>query len=292
MANILAKELKQSVLQAAFSGHLTERLPSDRNVSEYLKELRTKRLDYEKTYKDKKHKSLWEDGEYETNFDIPDEWEWAYVGDVFRHNAGKALNAKNTNGKKRKYITTSNVYSDHFELENLKEMYYTDDEADKCSVKKGDLIVLEGGDCVRTALWNLEESYCIQNHLHRLRPFGECDIRYFFYLLSFYKEAGYTKGKGIAIQGLSANALHNIVIPVCSPEEQARIVARVDELMAEIDEYEKIENQLVELKKNFPGDMKAAVLQAAMQGKLTEQLESDGFAFELLKTIKSKKEQS
>ena len=154
-------------------------------------------------------------------------------------------------------------------------MYYTDDEVEKCSVKKGDLLVLEGGDCGRTALWDLDESYCIQNHLHRLRLFGDGNIKYFFYLLSFYKDAGYTKGKGIAIQGLSANALHNIVIPIPSIEEQARIVARVDELMAKIDEYEKIEKKLTELQKAFPGNMKDAILQAAMQGKLTEQLESD-----------------
>ena len=59
-----------------------------------------------------------------------------------------------------------------------------------------------------------------------------------------------------------------MLIPNYSPDIPT-IVARVDELMAKIDEYEKLENELVELKKNFPGDMKAAVLQAAMQGKLT-----------------------
>ena len=232
--------MKDAILQAAFSGGLTERCNEDSSVDEYLNDCRDKRLEYEKKYKEKKHKSLWEAGDYETPFDIPDDWRWAYVGDIFRHNAGKALNAKDTAGTKRKYLTTSNVYTDHFELDNLREMYYTDDEVEKCSVQKGDLLVLEGGDCGRTALWDLDESYCIQNHLHRLRLFGEGNIKYFFYLLSFYKDAGYTKGKGIAIQGLSANALHHIVIPIPPVEEQARIVDKLDQLLPLCEQLEKM----------------------------------------------------
>lgn len=289
MAHVLAKDLREAVLQAAFEGKLTERSDSDSSVVDYLLVLQKRRMEYEKKYKDKKHKSLWESGDYETNFDIPSEWAWAYVGDIFRHNAGKALNAKNTKGIKRKYLTTSNVYTDHFELDNLKEMYYTDEEVDKCSVCKGDLLVLEGGDCGRTAIWNLNESYCIQNHLHRLRPFGKCNIKYFYYLLNFYKESGYLKGKGIAIQGLSANALHNIIIPIPSVEEQARIVAKVDKIMAKIDEYEKLENQLVKLKEQFPQDMKNSLLQAAIQGKITKQLNSDTLVLETRQNIEKEK---
>lgn len=64
-------------------------------------------------------------------------------------------------------------------------------------------------------------------------------------------------------------------IPLPPIEEQQRIVDRVDELMAKIDEYEKLENQLVQLKEQFPKDMRDSLLQAGMMGKLTEHLESD-----------------
>ena len=95
--------------------------------------------------------------------------------------------------------------------------------------------------------------------------------------------------KSTAQGTITVEDVRNIIIPFPPIEEQARIVARVDELMAKIDEYEKLENELVELKKNFPGDMKAAVLQAAMQGKLTEQLESDSNSFILAETIKNER---
>ena len=97
-------------------------------------------------------------------------------------------------------------------------------------------------------------------------------------------------GKGIGIKGLSSSALHSVIIPLPPLAEQKRIVERVEELMAKIDEYEILERQLVELKEQFPGDMKAALLQAAMEGKLTEQLSEDGDARELLDKVKAEKE--
>lgn len=79
-------------------------------------------------------------------------------------------------------------------------------------------------------------------------------------------------------------------IPIPPLSEQHRIVARVEELMAKIDELEQIEKELNVLHKTFPGDMKAALLQAAMQGKLTDQLPEDGNARDLLAQIKEEKE--
>ncbi len=74
---------------------------------------------------------------------------------------------------------------------------------------------------------------------------------------------------------INSEKLKVFEVPLPPIEEQARIVARVDELMAKIDEYEKIEKEFTELQKTFPGNMKDAILRAAMQGKLTEQLSSD-----------------
>ena len=90
---------------------------------------------------------------------------------LFSHNTGKALNASKTDGVSLTYITTSNVYWNSFELDNLKIMPFTDSEIEKCTVKKGDLLVCEGGDIGRAAIWQFENEIRIQNHLHRLRPY-------------------------------------------------------------------------------------------------------------------------
>ena len=56
-------------------------------------------------------------------------------------------------------------------MDSLKKMLFTDEEIDKCSLKKGDLLVCEGGDIGRAAIWNYDIPMCIQNHIHRLRAY-------------------------------------------------------------------------------------------------------------------------
>ena len=234
-------DMKAALLQAAMQGKLTEQLPEDGNAEDLLKSIETEKAKLIAEKKIKKQKASEPISEEDAPLQIPSNWSWAYIGDIFSHNAGKALNAKNQVGSKHKYITTSNVYWDHFELDNLKEMYYTDEEVEKYSVKKGDLLVLEGGDIGRSAIWNLDVSYCIQNHLHCLRPYlaSSTNVKYYYYLMMLYKQIGAVNGKGIAIQGLSANALHSIAVPVAPLAEQQRIVERLDKLLPLCDSLEE-----------------------------------------------------
>ena len=164
----------------------------------------------------------------ELPFEIPDSWEWVRLGTVFQHNTGKALNASNRDGEKLTYITTSNLYWDRFVLDNLKTMPFTDSEVDKCTVQQGDLLVCEGGDIGRAAIWGIPEPMRIQNHIHRLRAYVPVCTRFFYYLFYLYKSAGWIGGKGIAIQGLSSNAIHNLLFPLPPLHEQERIVNAID----------------------------------------------------------------
>ena len=224
-------DMKASLLQAAMEGKLTEQKAEDGDAKDLLLAIRAEKEKLVKEKKIKKEKPLSPIAEDEIPFDIPENWVWCRLGEIFSHIAGKALNKKDENGSKHKYITTSNVYWDHFELNNLREMYYTDMEKEKYSLKPGDLLILEGGDIGRTAIWDKNESYCIQNHIHRLRPYLPVYIRYFYYMMMFYKLSDMIAGKGIAIKGLSANAVHNICVPLPPLPEQRRIVEKLDQLL-------------------------------------------------------------
>ena len=92
-------------------------------------------------------------------------------------------------------------------------------------------------------------------------------------------------GKGIGIQGLSANALHVLKIPLPPLAEQKRIVAKIEELLPYIDRYEKAWNRLEDFNKRFPGDMQKSILQLAIQGKLVEQRPEEGTGEELYQQI-------
>ena len=164
----------------------------------------------------------------ELPFEIPETWKWIRLGTLFQHNTGKALNASNKDGQKLTYITTSNLYWDRFVLDSLKEMFFTDSEIEKCTVQQGDLLVCEGGDIGRAAIWNRNMPMRIQNHIHRLRAYVPVCSRFFYYLFYLDKGAGWIGGKGIAIQGLSSNAIHNLLFPLPPLQEQFRIVEKID----------------------------------------------------------------
>ena len=237
--------LKKSILQEAVQGKLVPQDPSDEPAEALLERIRAEkqRLIKEGKIKKDKHESVIfrrDNSHYEKldgverciddelPFEIPETWEWVRLGTVFQHNTGKALNASNRDGEKLTYITTSNLYWDRFVLDNLKTMPFTDSEVDKCTVQQGDLLVCEGGDIGRAAIWGSPEPMRIQNHIHRLRAYVPVCTRFFYYLFYLYKGAGWIGGKGIAIQGLSSNAIHNLLFPLPPLHEQERIVSAID----------------------------------------------------------------
>lgn len=133
-----------------------------------------------------------------------------------------------------RYITTSNLYWDRFELSEVREMLFIESEIDKCQVIKGDLLVCEGGDVGRSAIWPYDDSIMIQNHIHKLRPKGVINVRFYLYTLMVYKQIGLIGGKGIGILGLSSRELDKLIIPVPPIEEQHRITEYVDGLFSRI----------------------------------------------------------
>lgn len=172
-------------------------------------------------------------------FEIPKSWCWCRLGTLFVHNTGKALNSSDTTGTLMTYITTSNLYWDHFELNSLKEMPFTESEIEKCTVTKGDLLVCEGGDIGRTAIWMFDENVRIQNHIHRLRPYITLSNRFYYYVMFMWKQIGFIGGQGIGLQGFSSKALHNLIVPLPPLNEQMQIVAFVDELNRKLVSIEK-----------------------------------------------------
>ena len=229
------KAIRNKILDLALRGKLTEQLPEDGTAEELYQQIQEEKQALIKSGKIKKEKPLPEIAEAEIPFEIPDSWKWSYLGELFQHNTGKALNAKDTQGQMLEYITTSNLYWDHFELKELKKMPFTDEEVEKCTVKKGDLLVCEGGDIGRSAIWPFDYEICLQNHVHRLRPYDNRYTIFVFYIMWYYKSIGLIGGKGIGIQGLSASALKSIIVPLPPLAEQHRIVAKIEELLSKID---------------------------------------------------------
>lgn len=287
---MIPEQLKLSILQSAFQGKLTGECVPNETADDLYQQIQSEKQRLISEKKIKKEKPLPEISADEIPFDIPDNWRWCYAGDLFLHNTGKAQNSSgSTNGIIRKFITTSNLYWGEFDFTKVKEMPFTDTELERCTVKRGDLLVCEGGDCGRSAVWDYDEEVCIQNHVHRLRPYRDVNIYYFYYLFYLYKNTGRLRGRGVAIQGLSNEAIHKVVLPLAPLEEQHCIVAKIEELLPYVDRYAAAYEKLEQFNAKFPENMKKSVLQYAIQGKLVEQRAEEGTGEELYRQIQTEK---
>ena len=303
------QQLKNSILQMAVQGKLVPQDSNDEPASVLLERIRAEKEQLIKEKKIKKEKSpsvIFRGADNlpyekvgknepvciadEVPFEIPESWEWVRLGELFQHNTGKALNSSNRSGELLTYITTSNLYWNRFEIDNLREMYFSEAEIQKCTATKGDLLVCEGGDIGRAAIWSYDTDIRIQNHIHRLRSYSEVCVEYYYYIFFLYKHAGWIGGKGIGIQGLSSNALHSLLFPLPPLQEQCRIVTKIKEIVPFLDKYEQIEQHLNDLNVNFPEMLKKSILQEAVQGKLVTQDPSDEPASVLLERIRAEKE--
>ena len=217
------RQAKSKILDLAIHGKLVPQDSNDEPASELLKRINPKA---EITCDNPQYGKL------------PEGWCETYLGELFNHNTGKALNSSNTEGTMRDYLTTSNVYWNTFDFSVVKKMLFKDNELEKCSVTKGDLLVCEGGDIGRAAIWNLNYDICIQNHIHRLRPKVNLCVPFYYYTLYYLKVKNMIGGKGIGLLGLSSNALHKIHCPLPPLSEQHRIVTKIEELFAQLDKIE------------------------------------------------------
>ena len=218
------KQTKSKILDLAIHGKLVPQDLNDEPASELLKRINPAA------------EITCDNGQYGK---LPNGWCETILGELFYHNTGKALNSSNSEGVMCDYLTTSNVYWNTFDLSAVKQMVFKENELEKCTVVKGDLLVCEGGDVGRSAIWNYDYEICIQNHLHRLRPKAELSVQFYYHVLKYLKNHNMIGGKGIGLLGLSSRELHKLPFPLPPIAEQYRIVAKIEGLFTSLDNIQK-----------------------------------------------------
>ena len=174
-------------------------------------------------------------------------WEIKKLGDVCISDLGKTLNQSKDTGTLHPYLCAINVLWDKIDTTTLKQTKFEDGEIERYTVKKGDLLICEGGDIGRSAIWDRDESILYQNALHRVRFNGSINPRFCLLYLLHLKTSGVLDsqyGKGVTIKHLVKSSLFSIPIPVPPIAEQEKIVAELDCLSGII---EKKKQQLKEL---------------------------------------------
>ena len=158
-----------------------------------------------------------------------EEWTWRPLGELFEIGAGKTMSAAARNGAdKTPFLRTSNVLWDEIDLSSVDEMSIPGHELPAKLLWPGDLLVCEGGEIGRAAIWGGDvEPMSFQNHVHRLRPIvEEVDPRFYVYFLqSGFTQLGIYEGAGnkTTIPNLSRSRLAGLDVPQPPLAEQQAI---------------------------------------------------------------------
>ena len=188
---------------------------------------------------------------------LPEEWQVVRVGDLFEIQQGKALSPKHRRGQSlRPFLRTANVYWGRIDITKLDYMDFDDDEVKRLALRPGDLLVCEGGDIGRTAMWEGQLPLCLfQNHLHRLRS-RSADVEPAFYM--YWMQAAWTllnlysgAGNRTTIPNLSKSRLASFLVPFPPLNEQRAIAHVLRTIQRAKEATEKVIIATRELKKSL-----------------------------------------
>ena len=254
--NLLNKEIKEqfkkSILQEAIQGKLVPQLTEEGTAQDLLEQIKIEKLNLVKVGKLKKSALATsiifrgDDNKYyeqigkkcvniteEIPFEIPASWTWCHLNDIAESDLGKTMNKGLNAGELVPYLCSINVYWNKIDLSKIKHAQFTEIELAKYLLQKNDLLICEGGDIGRAAIWDINETMYYQNALHRVRFYGKIFPKFFLYILSLYKALGLLdkKSKGMTIKHFTRSALNSIVIPLPPLLEQKRIIEKIEQLM-------------------------------------------------------------
>ena len=174
-------------------------------------------------------------------------WTYKKLGEVCESDLGKTLNSSKDTGEMRPYLCAINILWDKIDFTTLKQTRFEESELERYTVRKGDLLICEGGEIGRAAIWDKDYSIQYQNALHRVRFTDGVAPRFCLYFFMHLKKSGILEGrygKGVTIKHLVKSSLMSIPIPVAPIENQLSIVAELDKI-----------NELISLKKAQLSDL-------------------------------------
>ncbi|BDQ38764.1 type I restriction endonuclease EcoAI subunit S [Pseudodesulfovibrio nedwellii] len=314
------KKLRELILTLAMQGKLVEQDPNDQPASELLKEIEAEKARLVKEKKIKKPKQLAKIKADEVPYALPAGWEWGRFGDLVLVLNGRAYKKNELLDSGTPVLRVGNLFTS-------KQWYYSDLTLDEDKyINSEDLIyawsasfgpfIWEGGKAIyHYHIWKLK--FFIEGS-----PYKEYLYNYLLDATDRIKRAG----SGIAMIHMTKGRMEELLVPLPPLAEQHRIVAKIDQLMARCDELEKLRieqeqkrlavhtsalkqlldaqeqdrfanawkflttnfGELYTVKENVV-ELRKAILQLAVMGKLVEQDPSDQPASELLMEIEAEK---
>lgn len=227
--DITPADLRKTILTLAVQGKLVPQDPNDEPAEETLRRCKVEL-------------KRWAVAPDEERQVVPDSWTWIRFAGVGEQRLGKMLDAQKNRGELKPYLRNTSVQWMRFELHDVKNMRVEEREVEELRLKTGDLLICEGGEPGRCAIWrdDVSEMY-FQKAIHRVRPCYAVSSEYLALNLQIDCANGVLSGffTGATIKHLTGRSLAAYPIAIPPLAEQKRIVAKVDQLMALVDELEQ-----------------------------------------------------
>lgn len=290
-----AQQLKNAILQLAIQGKLVPQDPNDEPASVLFEKIQAEKEKLIAEGKIKKTKKTSDkrplDVEVDFPFEIPDSWEWVRLSEI-TYNLGQKKPISEFN-----YIDVASIDNKKHILSNIINLV----SADKAPSRARKIV--QDGSILYSTVRPYLKNVCIFHNFFQYESiastaFAVLDVysnifnKYLFYYLisSEFTDMVSKEMLGVAYPAINDEKLYKLCIAVPPLNEQKRIVAKIEELLPFIEEYDKKEQKLTTLNQQFPDQLKKSILQAAIQGQLVAQDPNDEPASELIKRIQAEKE--
>ena len=287
------EQLKASILQYAMEGKLVKQNPNEEPASELLKKIENEKAKLVKEGNINKSKKLPKITDDEKYFDVPDNWEWVRLGDIYNFVDYRGKTPHKISSGIR-LITAKNVRNGYIKLDP--EEFISAEEYKERSTRgfihKNDIFITTEAPMGLVAVNDFNEPIATAQRLITLQKYFEKQNNSFFAFQMqspFFQEELRQSSTGTTVKGIKASNLKQILVLLPPLEEQKRIVAKIEKLMPLVDEYAESYNRLQKIDNEFEDKLKQSVLQYAMEGKLVKQNPSDEPASELIKKIENEK---
>ena len=287
-----AQDLKNSILQLAVQGKLVEQRAEEGTARELLEQIKLEKDQLIKDKKIKKSKPLLEITEDEIPFEIPESWEWVRLGDISSYAQTKKKIRPNDIQNDMWSLDLEDIEKDTGAILNKVCASERKISGDKVIFEKGNILYSKLRPYLLKILVAPDDGICTPE-LVPFDTYGEIYNRYIMWVLKapHINFAVNAVSYGVKMPRVGTETMVNLLVPLPPLEEQHRIVAKIEEILPYIDQYDKAYTKLEAFNKKFPEDMKKSILQMAMQGKLVEQRPEEGTADGLYEQIVAEKAQ-
>lgn len=187
-------------------------------------------------------------------------------GSITDSRLGKMLDKEKNVGTPQRYLRNINVRWFNFDLSDLLEMRIEQNEFDKYSIRYGDLVICEGGEPGRCAVWDKNESIFYQKALHRVRFTNGSNAKFYMYYLWFAAQTGllnrYFTGTGI--KHLTGQSLNKIPVPNFDKPSQDRAVSEIEFRLSVCNQIE----ETMDVSLHQAEALRQSILKQAFEGNL------------------------